>query len=175
MRSQPTGTGQAAVADTACDDDTRRVLHRTIAGVRADADGLRFNTAIAKLTELTNHLTKAYADAPTPREVAEPLVLMLAPFAPHIAEELWSRLGHPDTLAYEPFPVADEQWVRADTVTLVVQVNGKVRDRVEVPVDISEDDAIAAARASARIVEVLAGAEPRRVIARPPKLVNIVV
>jgi leucyl-tRNA synthetase len=168
-------TGQAAVVDAPIDDDTRRAVHRTIAGVRADADGLRFNTAIAKLTELTNHLTKAHADHATARQAAEPLVLMLAPFAPHIAEELWSRLGHAESLAYEPFPEADEQWVRADTVTLVVQVNGKVRDRIEVAADVSEADAVAAARASARIVEVLAGAEPRRVVARPPKLVNIVV
>jgi leucyl-tRNA synthetase len=168
-------TGQPAVVDTAVDDETRRVLHRTIAGVRVDAEHLRFNTAIAKLTELTNHLTKAQADGgATAREVAEPLVLMLAPFAPHIAEELWSRLGHGDSLTYEPFPAADEQWVRADTITLVVQVNGKVRDRIEVPADISEEAAVAAARASARIVELLAGAEPRRVISRPPKLVNIV-
>jgi leucyl-tRNA synthetase len=167
-------TGSVAVGDTSGSDDTQRALHRTIAGVRSDIEGLRFNTAIAKLTELTNHLTKAQATEPTPRHVAESLVLMLAPFAPHVAEELWSRLGHAETLTYEPFPVADERWLRVDTVTMVVQVNGKVRDRIEVPADIDEATATAAALASARMVEVLAGAEPRRVIARPPKLVNIV-
>jgi leucyl-tRNA synthetase len=168
-------SGLLRVGADAVDDGTRRVLHRTIAGVRADAEGLRFNTAIAKLTELTNHLTKTYAEDPTPGEAAEALVLMLAPFAPHIAEELWSRLGHAESLVHEAFPVADGRWLRAETTTLVIQINGKVRDRVEVPVDIDEQAATAAARASARVIELLAGAEPRRVVARPPNLVNIVV
>ena len=115
-----------------------RLLHRTIDGVRADMDGLRFNTAIAKLIELTNALTALAG--PPPREVVEPLVLMMAPFAPHLAEELWQRLGHDDSLAYADFPVADPALLVAETVTYPVQVNGKVRGRVEVAADAAEDD-----------------------------------
>src|SRR5437868_14047068 len=101
-------TGATRVVDEPADEQTRRLLHRTIDGVRADMEGLRFNTAIAKLIELNNHLSgHASSAAGTPREVAEPFALMLAPLAPHIAEELWARLGHDHSLAYEPFPVAD--------------------------------------------------------------------
>src|SRR4030095_14779721 len=104
------------------DEETRRILHRTIDGVRRDLGAMRFNTAIAKIIELNNHLTKEYADRPVPREVAEPLVLMASPVAPHLAEELWARLGHSSSLAYEPFPVADPSLLVEDTVTCVVQV-----------------------------------------------------
>ena len=96
-----------------------------IDGVRSDMDALRFNTGVAKLIELTNALTAL--DGPPPREAVEPLVLMTAPFAPHIAEELWQRLGHTDSLAYADFPVADPALLVAETVTYPVQVNGKVR------------------------------------------------
>ena len=92
-------------------------------------DGLRVNTAIARLIELNNHVVKSGV---VHRETAEALVLMLAPLAPHIAEELWSRLGHEDSLAYEPFPVADPALLAVESVTCVVQVAGKVRDRIEV-------------------------------------------
>ena len=96
-------TGDLRVDDVPADDETRRVLHRTIDSVRTDMANLRFNTAIAKLTELNNHVT-AKGAATTPREVAEPLALMVAPLAPHIAEELWHRLGHSDSVVYAPFP-----------------------------------------------------------------------
>ena len=104
-------TGALRVVDEPADDETRRLLHRTIAAVRADMDGLRFNTAIAKLIELNNHLV----GRDVPREVAEPLVLMLAPLAPHVAEELWARLGHDRSLAYEAFPEADPALLVEDT------------------------------------------------------------
>jgi leucyl-tRNA synthetase len=168
-------TGALRVTDADPDTETLTALHRTIDGVRSDMAALRFNTAVAKLTELNNHLTKAFPDGGVSRSVAEPLVLMLAPLAPHIAEELWSRLGHATTLTYEPFPVADPALLVQDTATMVLQVNGKVRDKVEVAVDISEDDALAVALASAKVQSFLDGAEPRKVIARPPKLVNLVV
>jgi leucyl-tRNA synthetase len=167
-------TGELRVTDAAPSDETLQVLHRTIDGVRSDLANLRNNTAVAKITELNNHLTKAYPDGGVPRSVAEPLLLMLAPLAPHISEELWSRLGHAASLAYEPFPVADPAHLVQDTATMVLQVNGKVRDRVEVAVDISADDARALALASEKVQGFLAGAEPRQVIVRPPKLVNVV-
>jgi leucyl-tRNA synthetase len=164
-------TGDVRVVDEPAPDDLRRLLHRTIDGVRGDFEELRFNTAVAKLIELTNAVTKA---GRTPREVAEPLVLMLAPLAPHVAEELWARLGHEQSLAFEPFPQADPALVVEPTVTCVVQVAGKVRDRLEVPADIADDALRELALASAGAQRALDGRGVRTVVVRAPKLVNIV-
>ncbi|TBL34113.1 leucine--tRNA ligase [Verrucosispora sp. SN26_14.1] len=162
-------TGESRVTDEPADQQTRQLLHRVIDGVRGDMEGIRFNTAIAKLIELTNAVTKL---ATTPREVAEPLVLMVAPLAPHIAEELWRRLGHQTSLTYADFPVADPALLVAETVTYPVQVNGKVRGRVEVPADAAEDDVRSAALAA--VAGVLAGKEPRKVIVIPGRMVSVV-
>ncbi|MEV0455396.1 leucine--tRNA ligase [Catellatospora methionotrophica] len=162
-------TGRVTVVDAPASDDLRRLLHRTIAGVREDMAALRFNTAIAKLIELTNAVTKAGA---TPREIAEPLVLMLAPVAPHIAEELWSKLGHEGSLTFADFPVADPALLTADLVTYPVQVNGKVRGRIEVAADAAEDEVRAAALAA--VTDSLAGKDPKKVIVVPGRLVSIV-
>lgn len=162
-------SGASRVVDEPAGDELRRLLHRMIDGVRGDLDNLRFNTAIAKLIELTNALTRLPA---TPREVAEPLVLMLAPFAPHVAEELWQRLGHAASLTYADFPVADPALLRAASVTYPVQVAGKVRGRVEVPAEASEEQIRAAALAA--VAEHLAGREPRKVIVVPGRMVSVV-
>ncbi|CCH20259.1 leucine--tRNA ligase [Micromonospora lupini] len=162
-------TGALRVTDDPADEATRRLLHKVIDGVRGDMDGIRFNTAIAKLIELTNGLTRLSA---TPREVAEPLVLMVAPFAPHVAEELWRKLGHDTSLTYADFPTADPALLVAETVTYPVQVNGKVRGRVEVPADASEETVRAAALDA--VAAVLAGKEPRKVIVVPGRLVSVV-
>lgn len=162
-------TGATRVSDAPAADELRRLLHRVIDGVRGDMDDLRFNTAIAKLIELTNALTRLPA---TPREVAEPLVLMLAPFAPHVAEELWQRLGHPGSLAYADFPQADPALLRAASVTYPVQVAGKVRGRVEVAADAAEAEVRAAALAA--VAEHLGGREPRKVIVVPGRMVSVV-
>ena len=154
--------------------DTLRLLHRTIDGVRADFPAMHYNTAAAKLIELANHLTKAYPDGGLPRSVAEPLVLMLSPLCPHLAEELWSKLGHPRSLAYEPFPVADESLLVEETVEYPIQVNGKVRSRITVPASAGDDEVRAAALADPKVVELLEGAEPRKVIVVPGRLVNLV-
>ena len=106
------------------------MLHKTIAGVREDYDALRNNTAVAKLTVLTNHLTKNFEKTGAPRDAVEALVIMLAPLAPHIAEELWHRLGHDTLVVRAPFPVADESWLVEDTIEIPVQINGKVRSKV---------------------------------------------
>ncbi len=159
-------TGGTTVVDTPADDATRRGLHRAIAGVREDMFGLRFNTAIAKLIELTNALTKLPA---TPREVAEPLVVMLSPFAPHIAEELWRKLGHSETITYQDFPVADDSLLVEETVTYPVQVNGKVRARISVPATADEETVRAAALAEVKVDN------PKKVIVIPSKLVSVVV
>ncbi|NLU77492.1 leucine--tRNA ligase [Micromonospora sp. HNM0581] len=162
-------TGESRVTDDPADEQTRRLLHKVIDGVRGDMEQIRFNTAIAKLIELTNGVTRLSA---TPREVAEPLVLMVAPFAPHIAEELWQRLGHPTSLTYADFPVADPALLVAETVTYPVQVNGKVRGRIEVPADAAEE-AVRSAALNA-VVGVLAGREPRKVIVVPARMVSVV-
>ena len=164
-------SGELAVGSGEPSAELLRVMHRTADAVRADYAALSFNTAIARLTELNNALTKVSGGAP--REVVETLILMTSPLAPHIAEELWSRLGHPESVAFEPFPVADPAYLVEDTVTCVVQVRGKVRARLEVPADISEDALREQALAIPRIAEEAAGGV-RTVIVRAPKLVNVV-
>ncbi|NDZ82012.1 leucine--tRNA ligase [Streptomyces sp. SID10853] len=165
-------TGEAGVTDTGPGEETLRALHKAIDGVGHDMAGLRFNTAIAKVTELNNYLTKA--GGPVPRTVAEQLVLLVAPLAPHIAEELWRRLGHTDSVVHQDFPVADPAYVVDETVTCVVQVKGKVRARLEISPSISDEDLEKLALTDPGVVAALGGAGIRKVIVRAPKLVNIV-
>ncbi|HUP98976.1 MAG TPA: leucine--tRNA ligase [Aeromicrobium sp.] len=165
-------SGDATISHELASDELRQALHRTIDAVHGEMEGMRFNTAIAKLIELTNQVTKSDQ---RPREVIEPLILMLAPFAPHIAEELWSRLGHPESLTYHPFPVADPAFLVQESVTCVIQVQGKVRARLEVSPAASDEDLTRLALAEPNVQRALDGKEPRRVIVRAPKLVNIVV
>ena len=168
-------TGESRVADVPADDDTRRLLHRTIDAVGTDMAAMSFNTAIARLFELNNHLTTLLqAGGALPREVATPLTLMVAPLAPHVAEELWSKLGHDDTITYEDFPTADPQWLVEDRVEVPVQINSKVRARVEVAVGADAAAHEAAARAEPRIAEILDGATVRTVKVVPGKIVNFV-
>ncbi len=165
-------TGETRTCEDPLDEETLRVLHRTIEGVRDDYTHLRNNTAAAKLIEYTNHLTKSGITA---RAALEPLVLMVAPLAPHLAEELWSRLGHVDSLAHGPFPVADPQYLIADTVEYPVQVNGKVRGHITVEADADRAAVETAALAEEKIRGFLAGATPKKVIVVPGRLVNVVV
>ncbi len=165
-------TGACRVVDEPADDETRRLLHRTIDAVRADMEELRFNTAIAKLIELNNHVTKLAAP---PREVIEPLVQLLSPIAPHIGEELWQRLGHEGTIAYVRLPAADPALLVEQAVEYPVQVNGKVRARVTVAADAPADAVEAAALADPRVQAALAGATPKKVIVVPARMVNVVV
>ncbi|WP_307837141.1 leucine--tRNA ligase [Aeromicrobium sp. YIM 150415] len=165
-------TGATRATDDELDRETLGVLHRTIDGVRGDMEELRFNTAIAKLIELTNHLTK---QSVTSRAALQPLAQMLAPFAPHLAEELWERLGHDATITYVPYPQADPRYLVAEEVTCVVQVQGKVRGKLQVSPDIAEDALTELALAEPNVVRTIDGREIRKVIVRAPKLVNIVV
>jgi leucyl-tRNA synthetase len=167
-------TGETRVSDAEPGLDTLRVLNRTVAGVSEDYVALRNNTAAAKLIEYTNHLTKEHRGA-VPRTAVEPLVLMLAPLAPHLAEELWQRLGHDTPLAHGPFPRADAAYLIDETVEYPVQVNGKVRGRVVVAADADEDTLKAAALADDKVQGFLSGATPRKVIVVPGRLVNLVV
>jgi leucyl-tRNA synthetase len=165
-------TGATRVSEDLLDDETMRVLHRTIAGVRDDYTSLRNNTAGAKLIEYTNHLTKAGITA---RAALEPLVLMVAPLAPHVAEELWQRLGHRESLAHGPFPEADPAYLLTDTVEYPVQVNGKVRGHITVPASADREVLEAAAIADDKVAAFLAGTIPKKVIVVPGRLVNLVV
>ncbi|WP_274030021.1 leucine--tRNA ligase [Streptomyces sp. MMBL 11-1] len=165
-------TGEITVVDTEPGEETLRALHKAIDGVGQDMAGMRFNTAIAKVTELNNHLTKA--GGPLPRSVAERLVLLIAPLAPHIAEELWRRLGHTESVVHQDFPVADPAYVVDETVTCVVQIKGKVRARLEISPAITDAELEALALADEAVVAALGGAGIRKVIVRAPKLVNIV-
>jgi leucyl-tRNA synthetase len=168
-------TGEVRVSDAPADDETRRLLHKTMAAVGHDMANLHFNTAVARLFELNNRLTQVVQQgSPAPAEVARAMVLMVAPLAPHIAEELWARLGHPSTLAYEPFPEADPQWLTTDVVEVPVQVNGKVRARVAVPAHADEAATEAVARSEPRIAELLGGATVRKVVVVPGRMVNFV-
>ncbi|MDA1358771.1 leucine--tRNA ligase [Glycomyces luteolus] len=164
-------TGEVTVADTAPDAATLREMHKAIAGVREDYEHLRMNTAVAKLITFNNHLTGVN---PVPREAAEALVAMAAPIAPHIAEELWERLGHEGGIAYVDFPVADERHLVEDTVTYPVQINGKVRGRVEVAADAGEEAVKAAALAEEKVAANLAGKDVKKVIVVAGKMVSIV-
>jgi leucyl-tRNA synthetase len=165
-------SGEVLVTSDAPDAATKRLLHKTIHALRTDFDGLRFNTAIARLIEFNNALTKLPS---VPREAAEALVVMTAPVAPHIAEELWAKLGHTGSLTFVDFPQADPALLVDATVTCVVQVQGKVRDRLEVAADIGAHDLQALALATDKITSALAGKVVRKVIVRSPSLVNFVV
>jgi leucyl-tRNA synthetase len=144
----------------------------TIRRVTDDLDGMRFNTAIAAMMEYKNHLMKLEV---RPRSVIEPFVLILAPFAPHIAEELWRALGHADTLAYEPWPQADPALLKADTIEVPVQVNGKLRSKLTVSANSDEKALETAALADEKVKNFINNKQIKKVIVAKNKLVNIVI
>jgi leucyl-tRNA synthetase len=155
--------------------DLTRKAHATIAKVTDDVGRRQsFNTAIAAIMELVNELSKAGPDDPAARFAAETAVSLIQPYAPHVSEELWELLGH-ERLWEQPWPVADEAQLVRGTFELVVQVNGKVRDRFEVDTGTAEDALVERARASARVQAHLDGAQIRKTIVVPGKLVNFVV
>nr|MDQ3579156.1 class I tRNA ligase family protein [Actinomycetota bacterium] len=166
-------TGAVRVTDDDPDEETLRALHKAIAGVHEDYANLRYNTAGAKLIELNNHITKKF-NAGCPRMIATAMVQMLAPLCPHIAEELWSKLGGSTSLAHGPFPTADERYLVEDSVEYPIQVNGKVRTRITVPTGATQDEVKALALADEKVAVLVAGGTPRKVIVVPGRLVNIV-
>ncbi len=168
-----TVTVSASVQDVAPDLESLRILHRTIKKVTEDTDGLRFNTAISTMMEFTNHYTTLEI---RPRSALETFVLLLAPYAPHIAEELWAALGHTQSLAYEPWPKFDPALTTADEVEVPVQIGGKVRARLMLPAGTDEKAIEAAALADSAVKEAIAGRPVKKVIvANKGKIVNIVV
>ncbi|MBM4067746.1 MAG: leucine--tRNA ligase [Planctomycetes bacterium] len=160
------------VKDVPPDKDTLRKLHQTIKKVTLDLDAMSFNTAIAAMMELSNVLTRHESRS---RSVLETFVLLLSPFAPHLAEELWLIMGHGKTLAHEPWPPFDEGLTREDEIEVPVQINGKVRGKIVVPADIDQASLEKAARADDKIQALLAGKTIKKVIVVPKKLVNIVI
>jgi leucyl-tRNA synthetase len=160
------------VQDRPLSDAQTRMLHRTIMEVTHDLERLEFNTAIARMMEFVNFFTK---ESVRPRHAMEPFVLLLAPFAPHIGEELWQILGHEATLAYEPWPAYDEALTREEIIEVPVQIGKKVRARVEVPADATREQMEAAARADAKVAALLAGKTVVKSIVVPGRLVNFVV
>ncbi len=162
----------ASLVDRPPTADEHRVLHRTIEAVTSDIDKLKFNTAIARMIEFTNYFTK---QPERPRSVLEQLVLLLSPFAPHMAEELWLALGHRSTLAHEKWPKFDPALVREDTIEIPVQVNGKVRSKVAVASEADAESLEATARADARVAELLEGKQVVKTVVVPGRLVNFVI
>ncbi|MDK8578552.1 leucine--tRNA ligase [Corynebacterium pseudodiphtheriticum] len=167
-------TGEVAVVDAELGKKDLQQLHRTIAGVRDDYENLRVNTVVAKLIEYVNYLTKNYPDG-APRAAVEPIAVMVAPVAPHIAEELWTRLGHEGTITFVPFPSFDEKYLVDDEIELPVQVNGKVKSRVQVAADVSQDDAVAAALADDKVLAAIGEKSVVKQIVVPGRMINLVV
>jgi leucyl-tRNA synthetase len=161
----------ATISDAPIPEALDRQLHRTIKKVGEDITALRFNTAIAELIKLNNEITGM---SPVPKALAEGLVLLLAPFAPHIGEELWHRLGHTESLARAPWPAYDEAKLVESSIELPVQVNGKVRDKIVVAADAAEATVLAAAESAERVKPWLDGKTIRKRIYVPGKLVNLV-
>ena len=169
---ETTGELDEALQDARADEATLRLLNQTIKKVGDDIETFGFNTAISAMMIFINHLGRQTI---RPRSAIEQLVLILAPFAPHIAEELWQRLGHADSLAYEPWPQYDKELIKEKEIELAVQVNGKIKDRIVVPADATEEYIETQALASEPVKAALAGRNPKKVIVVKSRLVNIVV
>jgi leucyl-tRNA synthetase len=168
-------TGAVRVVDAPASDSLRREAHRAVAEMREDIEGLRFNTAISEVMALSHSLSAAGSEGGVPREIAEMVVLALAPFAPHFCEELWERLGHSSSLVWEAYPEAVPSLLVASTVSVAVQVRGKLRGVVDVPAGADQAVVESAARALGRVAAQIDGAEVRKVIYVPDRLINFVV
>jgi leucyl-tRNA synthetase len=169
-------SGETTVANNEAPEELARLLHRTIVGVDGDYENLRFNTAISKLIELNNALTQhVNAGNVAPRSVVEPMVQMLSPMCPHLAEELWRRLGNDQTVTYVPFPTADPALLVEDSVEVPVQVNGKVRSRISIAPDADQDAHLAVAMADPKVISAIEGKSVVKTIVVPGRTVNIVV
>ncbi len=162
----------SAVRDVPATPEQLRILHRTIKAVTDDLEKMSFNTSISRLMEFTNDISQA---DPRPKSVLEPFVLLLSPLAPHLAEELWQVLGHTSTLAYEPWPAFDESLIAESEIDVPVQVNGKLRGKVRVPVGADQAAIESAARADSAVAGYLSGKTVVKVIYVAGRLLNFVV
>ncbi len=168
---EQTGALDQAIQEAEPDEETLRLLHQTIRKVGGDIETFGFNTAISAMMIFVNHLARRQV---RPRSVIEPFLLILAPFAPHIAEELWQRLGHHESLAYEPWPPYDPELAKDKMLELAVQVNGKIRDRIIVPADAGEKQIETEALISTRVRDALQGRPPKKIIVAKPRIVSII-
>jgi leucyl-tRNA synthetase len=157
---------------TEADEEMLRILHQTIKKVGDDIETFNFNTAISQMMIFTNHLSK---QSVRPKSVLEKFIQVLAPFAPHISEELWARLGHTESLAYEPWPKYDRWLIKEKQIELAVQVNGKIKDRITVAADSDEETIKQKALACEKVAAAIAGKEPKKIIVIKSRLVNIVI
>jgi leucyl-tRNA synthetase len=157
----------------------RRKLHQTLRRVTHDFENFEFNTIVSGLMELLNEMYKAREQGATGTpewaEAQDIYLRMMAPVTPHVAEELWAYLGKPYSIHEQPWPAVDEDAAAEEEITLVLQINGKVRDRIQVPVNITAEDAQAFALENATVQKYLGGKAPRKVILVPGRLVNIVI
>ena len=167
-------TGELATTDADLSEDDLKQLHRTIAGVRDDYENLRLNTVVAKLIEYVNYLTKTYRTE-APRAAVEPIAQLVSPIAPHIAEELWQRFGHDETITYQPFPTFEEKYLVDDEIEVPVQINGKVKARINVAADADQDAVFEVALADAKIADLTSGKNVVKKIYVPGRMVNLVV
>ncbi|MFC1766851.1 class I tRNA ligase family protein, partial [Planctomycetota bacterium] len=170
--NEETGELVAGIQDVEGDEATVRLLHQTIKKVGSDIETFGFNTAISALMIFINHLVKQPIKS---KKVVEEFVLLLAPFAPHFGEEIWAKLGHTDSLAYTPWPVFNEALTQEKELELAVQIKGKIKDRIVVPADASEETIQQKALASEKVAAALAGCEVKRIIVIKSRLVNIIV
>jgi leucyl-tRNA synthetase len=167
-----TGELDEAVKEADADEATLRLLHQTIKKVGGDIESFGFNTAISQMMIFVNHLSKQEV---RPKSVVENFILILAPFAPHIAEELWEKLGHTESLSFEPWPQYDKKLIKEKEIELAVQVNGKIKDRIIVPAETDEEQIKQMALSCAKVIDALAGKKPKKIIVIKSRLVNIVV
>jgi leucyl-tRNA synthetase len=165
-------TGELRAESKPAPDEIQKALHRTIKKVTEDIEGMRFNTAIASMMELTNLLTKSNHHG---RETLEILVQLMAPFAPHFSEELWERLGHQESIAYVTWPQYDPALIIDQTQTYAVAINGKMRAQIDLPRDVAKDDALAQARVLENIQRHIEGKTIRKEIFVPGRMINFVV
>ncbi len=169
---EDSGDVRDAVRDLDPSADQLRVLHQTIKKVTEDIEDLSFNTAIASMMEFVNAANKWDA---VPRSTIEPFVKLLSPFAPHVAEELWERLGHAESIAYADWPTFDEEKIKKDVVEMAVQVNGTVRATIAVGAEAGEEEVLATARADTNVQRYLDEGNVKREIYVPGRIVNFVV
>lgn len=167
-------TGELATTDANLSEGDLKQLHRTIAGVRDDYENLRLNTVVAKLIEYVNYLTKTYRTE-APRAAVEPIAQLVSPIAPHIAEELWQRFGHDETITYQPFPTFEEKYLVDDEIEVPVQINGKVKARINVAADADQEAVFEVVLADAKIAELTSGKNVVKKIYVPGRMVNLVV
>jgi leucyl-tRNA synthetase len=169
---EDTGELSQAVQDTQADEETLRILHQTIKKVGDDIEEFGFNTAISQMMIFVNHLSKQTV---RPKSAIEKFILVLSPFAPHMAEECWGKLGHSEPLAYHAWPDYDSELVKEKEIELAVQIKGKIKDRIVVAADATEEQIKEKALSSEKVIAAMAGSEPKKIIVIKSRLVNIIV